>query len=271
VARHPSRLYECQCLTPRGYSPSRKHPGGAVTARGPRWRACCPTSAWRAGVGLGVPLGWSEAHLRLERIPGYGTFYVIWFSAGSILAASLTLGLVYRWGEQVPSLLLLLGGRRLPVWLVAALAVAGTVVITGIIGLSIAHWSSVSGFSDRPTSGWACSRPATPRRSCGPRCSWSSRSRTSGGVQVITGSGPSAYTLPGSAASARRGHARHFAGVCVARSGLDRLDCLRWARRATARRHRTRQLHRCGSGTSAPRLRLALSRLSSMSASCSGR
>jgi len=41
------------------------------------------------------------------------------------------------------------------VWLVAAVAVAGVVVVSGIAGLSITHWSSVSGFSDRPTSGWA--------------------------------------------------------------------------------------------------------------------
>lgn len=130
----------------------------------PRWAVVCawttvacvlPSSAWRTAVGLGVPLGWSQAHLRLERIPGYGTFYVIGLSVASLAATTLTLGLVYRWGEQIPARIPLLGGRRLPVWLVAAVAVAGAVIVTGIVGLSIAHWSSVSGFSDRPTSGWA--------------------------------------------------------------------------------------------------------------------
>lgn len=114
-----------------------------------------PSSAWRTAVGLGVPLGWSQSQLQLQRIPGYGTFYVIGLSAASIAATALTLGLVYRWGEQIPSRIPLLGGRRLPVWLVAALAVAGAAIVAGIVGLSIAHWSSVSGFSDRPTSGWA--------------------------------------------------------------------------------------------------------------------
>lgn len=130
----------------------------------PRWAVICawatvacvlPSSAWRTAVGLGAPLGWSQAHLRLERLPGYGTFYVIWLSGASIAAAALTLGLVYRWGEQIPSRALLLGGRRLPVSLVATISVTGVVIVTGIVGLSIAHWSSVSGFSDRPTSGWA--------------------------------------------------------------------------------------------------------------------
>jgi hypothetical protein len=114
-----------------------------------------PSSAWRTAVGLGVPLGWSQSQLQLQRIPGYGTFYVIGLSAASIAATALTLGLVYRWGEQIPSRIPLLGGRRLPVWLVAAVAVAGAAIVAGIVGLSIAHWSSVSGFSDRPTSGWA--------------------------------------------------------------------------------------------------------------------
>lgn len=130
----------------------------------PRWAVICawvtavcvlPSCAWRTAVGLGVQLGWSEAHLRLEHIPGGGTSYVIRLSGASIVAAALTLGLVYRWGERVPARVPLLGGRRLPVWPVAAVAVAGVIVVSGIVWLSIAHWSSVSGFSDRPTSGWA--------------------------------------------------------------------------------------------------------------------
>lgn len=102
-----------------------------------------------------MPLGWSRAHLRLERIPGYGTFYVIWLSIASIAAASLTLGLIYRWGEQIPSGVPVVGSRRFPIWLVAGLAVAGAAIVTVLVWLSITHWSRVSGFADRPTSGWA--------------------------------------------------------------------------------------------------------------------
>lgn len=129
----------------------------------PRWAVVCawatvgcvlPSAAWRTAVGLGVPLGWSQAHLRLERIPGYGTFYVNWLSAASIAAAALTLGLIYRWGERVPARAPLVGDRPLAVWLVAGSAVAGALV-SAIVVLSIVHWPGVSGFADRPGSGWA--------------------------------------------------------------------------------------------------------------------
>jgi len=50
-----------------------------------------------------------------------GTVYVIWLSVASIAAAALTLGLVYRRGDHVPSWVPRLGGRRLPVRLVAGL------------------------------------------------------------------------------------------------------------------------------------------------------
>ncbi len=159
--------------TPDGAGESEQKPGRAPIRGGrgfhpvpgtPRWAVICawvtlasvlPSCAWRTAVGLGVPLGWSEAHLRLEHIPGDGTFYVIRLSGVTIAAAALTLGLVYQWGERVPTGVPLLGGRRLPVWPVAAVAVAGAIVVSGIVGLSIAHWSSVSGFSDRPMSAWA--------------------------------------------------------------------------------------------------------------------
>lgn len=130
----------------------------------PRWATVCawltlacvlPSSAWRTAVGLGAPLGWSDAHLRLERIPGDGTFYVLWLSAESIAAAALTLGLIYRWGEQIPVRIRILGGLRFPVWTVATVAGAGTLAVTAIVGLSIVHWPSVSGFSDQPGSAWA--------------------------------------------------------------------------------------------------------------------
>lgn len=48
----------------------------------PRWAVACAwtcvasvvlSALWRTAVGLGVPLGWSADHLRLERIPGPGT------------------------------------------------------------------------------------------------------------------------------------------------------------------------------------------------------
>ncbi|HEY5821314.1 MAG TPA: hypothetical protein VIT20_05030 [Propionibacteriaceae bacterium] len=130
----------------------------------PRWAfiaawstvACVvPSGLWRTAVGLGAPLGWSAEHLALERIPGFGTAYVIGLSLGSLLASALTLGLVYRWGERFPDWVPGLGGRQLPVVPVVVVALLGALVVALICVLSIVNWDSVSGFADRPDSGWA--------------------------------------------------------------------------------------------------------------------
>lgn len=114
-----------------------------------------PSAVWRSAVGLGVPLGWTDEHLTLERIPGFGAAYVLGLSVASSAAAALTLGLVQSWGEVVPAWVPVLRGRRVPVASVGITAVAGAVVVTGIVVLSIEHWNQVSGFADRSTSGWA--------------------------------------------------------------------------------------------------------------------
>lgn len=125
-----------------------------VAARLTVW-SVLPSAVWRVAVGVGIPLGWSDEHLELERIPGFGTVYVIVLSVLSIAAAWLTFGLVRPWGERIPVAVPVLGGRRLPVLLVAGIAVAGVVAVAVVVVLSIVNWSQVSGFADRPTSGWA--------------------------------------------------------------------------------------------------------------------
>lgn len=113
-----------------------------------------PSALWRTAVGVGAPLGWSDAQLTAQQIPGSGTVYVFALSALSIGAATLTLGLVRPWGERVPARIPLVGGKRVPVAIPVALAVAGAAVIGAICVLSVVNWAQVSGFDDR-TSGWA--------------------------------------------------------------------------------------------------------------------
>lgn len=137
------------------FTPVAGTPPWAAVAAWATVASVAPACIWRTAVGLGVPLGWSDAHLRLERIPGYGTFYVIWLSVASIAAALVTLGLIYPWGERVPRRVPLVGGRQFPVWLVAGVAVIGGLVVAGLVWLSIINWSQVSGFADQPTSGWS--------------------------------------------------------------------------------------------------------------------
>lgn len=135
-----------------------------VAPSAPRWAVLAaygavlsvvPSGVWRTAVGLGVPLGWSDEHLRLERIPGEGTRYVISLTALTLGAALLTLGLVQRWGEVVPGWVPVVGGRRVPTLLAVVPATAGALTVTTVAAVSAVHWDDVSGFADDPDSGWA--------------------------------------------------------------------------------------------------------------------
>lgn len=114
-----------------------------------------PSAIWRTAAGVGIPVGWTQEHLDRERIPGFGTVYVITLSVLSIAAASLTIGLVRPWGERIPRVVPRFGGRRLPIVPVVAVASLGAVAVAVIVVQSIVHWSSVSGFADRPMSFWS--------------------------------------------------------------------------------------------------------------------
>lgn len=125
-----------------------------------------PSGIWRTLVGLGVDLGWSQAHLDLEHIPGSGTGYVLYLTVASLGAAGLTLGLVQPWGEVFPRWTPVLGGRRVPLALATGIAILGVTGTAYLVVGSIVNWSAVSGFGDRPRSGWArlmaaCYLPAT--------------------------------------------------------------------------------------------------------------
>ncbi|MEU4623425.1 hypothetical protein AB0G04_26065 [Actinoplanes sp. NPDC023801] len=124
-----------------------------------------PSAVWRSAAGLGAGLGMSDEWRELQGIPGPGTVYVLSLSVLSIVFASLTLGLVYPWGERVPARVPLIGGRRYPTWLVVALVVAGVVPLAVIVVMSAASWDVLLGVAGRPSPGWvmlatACYLPA---------------------------------------------------------------------------------------------------------------
>lgn len=130
-------------------------PRWAVIAAHTAMWSVVPSAIWRTAVGVGIPLGWTQEHLDRERIPGFGTVYVITLSVLSIAAASLTIGLIRPWGERFPRGIPVVGGRRLPIAPVVTVAVIGAVVVAVLVVQSIAHWLSVSGFADRPVSFWS--------------------------------------------------------------------------------------------------------------------
>ena len=130
----------------------------------PRWAVCAayvaalsvvPSALWRTAVGFGLPLGWSDEQLRIQQMPGSGTVYVVALSVVSIGAAALTLGLVYQWGEVTPRVLPLIGGRIIPPLAAVVPAFLGGVAVVAICAMSAANWDTVSGFADKPRSGWA--------------------------------------------------------------------------------------------------------------------
>ncbi|MFD8556564.1 hypothetical protein ACWDOR_33765 [Streptosporangium canum] len=74
-----------------------------------------PSSLWRIGLALGLPLGYTEQGLRdLVGATAWGPLYLIALSMLTEAAALLTVGLVRRWGEVVPRWIPLLGGRTIP-------------------------------------------------------------------------------------------------------------------------------------------------------------
>lgn len=127
-------------------------PRWAVVAAWATVLAVLPSAVWRTAVGLGIPLGWSAEQLQRQQIPGWGTVYVLALSAGSLLAASLTLGLVRGWGERVPDRIPVVGGRRVPAAVAVVAATAGAVTVLVVCASGVRHWDRVSGFADRPGS-----------------------------------------------------------------------------------------------------------------------
>ncbi|MFB4316439.1 hypothetical protein [Actinomadura sp. 21ATH] len=74
-----------------------------------------PSSLWRVGLALGLPLGYTEQGLRDLIGPGtLGPVALIGLSVLAEVAAVLTLALVHRWGEVVPGWVPRLGGRTIP-------------------------------------------------------------------------------------------------------------------------------------------------------------
>lgn len=90
-----------------------------------------PSALWRIAMAVGIPVGVSEEVLS-ERygFPGRGTVYVFGLSFMLIGLASLTLGLVQRWGEVVPRWMPLIGGRRVPPMAAVVPASAGAGLLT---------------------------------------------------------------------------------------------------------------------------------------------
>lgn len=115
-------------------------PASSPKPAAPRWarRAAVlavlttiPSALWRMAMAVGIPVGVSEEVLS-ERFsfPGWGTVYVFGLSLLLVGLASLTLGLVQRWGEVVPEWMPVIGGRRVPTMAAVVPASVGAGLLT---------------------------------------------------------------------------------------------------------------------------------------------
>ncbi len=66
-------------------------------------------------MALGLPIGVDDGYRREHYgFPGWGTLYVVALTLLLLGLATLTLGLVRRWGEVAPRWMPFIGGRRIP-------------------------------------------------------------------------------------------------------------------------------------------------------------
>ncbi|MFE6778358.1 hypothetical protein [Streptomyces sp. NPDC057702] len=100
-----------------------------------------PSGLWRVGVALGMDSGFSEGPLGPGRFPSGVSLYLIGLSLCAEVLGLLTLGLVHRWGEEVPRWVPLLGGRRIPVLVAVVPAATGAALVTYITVAGALEWN----------------------------------------------------------------------------------------------------------------------------------
>ncbi|MEU9028690.1 hypothetical protein AB0D46_14385 [Streptomyces sp. NPDC048383] len=112
-----------------------------------------PSGLWRIAVALGWDSGFTDEVLRPENFPGKGSPHLIGLSLFAEALGLLTLGLVHRWGEELPRWVPVLGGRRIPVSAAVIPASLGAALVTlitftGAFGWNDADNMGAIGFPD---------------------------------------------------------------------------------------------------------------------------
>ena len=104
-----------------------------------------PSALWRIAMAVGIPVGASEQVVS-ERfgLPSWGIAYVVGLSLLLLGLAWLTLGLVQRWGEIVPSWIPLIGGRRVPPLAAAVPAFVGSALLTLLWVTAMANFGLIA-------------------------------------------------------------------------------------------------------------------------------
>ncbi|MFB8032290.1 hypothetical protein ACFC5Z_04915 [Streptomyces sp. NPDC056004] len=100
-----------------------------------------PSGLWRIAIALGWDAGFTSGFLAPENFPGAGSFYLIGLSLFAEALGLLTLGLIHRWGEELPRWVPALGGRRIPVLAAVIPASLGAALVALVTFLGAFSWN----------------------------------------------------------------------------------------------------------------------------------
>ncbi|MFE0427556.1 hypothetical protein [Streptomyces sp. NPDC058953] len=114
--------------------------GIRVAAHAAAW-SLVPSGVWRVAIALGWDAGFTEGVLMAGNFPGRGSLYLIGLSLFAEAVGLLTLGLVQRWGEELPRWVPVLGGRRIPVAAAVVPASVGAALVTWVTFAGALNWN----------------------------------------------------------------------------------------------------------------------------------
>ncbi|MFF2020648.1 hypothetical protein ACFVW2_02375 [Streptomyces sp. NPDC058171] len=106
-----------------------------------------PSGLWRIAIALGWDSGFTDEHLGPENFPGLESWYLIGLSLFAEAIGLLTLGLVHRWGEELPRWVPALGGWRIPVLAAVVPASLGAALVTLITVAGAFGWNDTDNMS----------------------------------------------------------------------------------------------------------------------------
>ncbi|MER6915857.1 hypothetical protein ABT354_29635 [Streptomyces sp. NPDC000594] len=131
-----------------------------------------PSGLWRIAVALGWDSGFTDEYLHPSNFPGFDSFYLIGLSLFAEALGLLTLGLIHRWGEELPRWVPVLGGRRIPVMAAVVPASLGAVLVTLITVSGAFTWNDTDnmGAAGSPDGGlyWVMTACYVPLLAWGP-------------------------------------------------------------------------------------------------------